>query len=80
MSSAEVYALAGTALVLGGGLAGLIGFAHKSGVNSKAASTASTIEATDAAEQAASVASAQAVAQAPATDAELIAELKEGKA
>lgn len=80
MSSAEVYALAGTALLLVSSLTGLIWFAHRSGVTSQAASTASATEATDAAAQAAAVSSSKELAEAPATDAELIALLKEGKA
>lgn len=80
MSSAEIYSLAGTALLLVGGLGGLIWFAHRSGVNAQSAATAASIEKTDVAAQDAVAASAQAAAEAPATDAEIIALLKEGKA
>lgn len=80
MSSAEVYVLGGTALLLVAGLGGLIWYANRSGANSQAAASAAQVEATDAAAQAAVVASAKAVAEAPATEAELIASLKEGKA
>ena len=80
MSSAEVYTLGGTALLFVAGLGGLIWYANRSGAKSQAAASAASTEATDAAEEAAVTRAAQAVAEAPATDAELIAALKEGKA